>query len=182
MKLTEQRIIEGCKKLKPEFQKELVLRYSGMLMTTSRRYTKDADSAKDVLQEAFIKILKAIPEYEERGTFEAWMKRIVINTALKYFNKSCFKNEVYKLDDLEESAIIPDVYSKLNAEELMATIRELPEGQREVFNLFVIEGYSHREIGVMLDIQESSSRSQLARARTILKKQLSKKEKIRIRI
>ena len=182
LKPTEKRIIEGCRKLKPPFQKELVLRYSGMLMTVSRRYTSDTESAKDILQEALIKILKSIPEYEERGSFEAWMKRIVINTALKYFNKSCFKNEVYKLDDMNETAVVPDIYAKLDAEELIKLINQLPEGFREVFNLNVIEGYSHKEIGEMLGIRESTSRSQLARARAILKKSLLKQDQIRIRI
>jgi RNA polymerase sigma-70 factor (ECF subfamily) len=181
-KSREQNIIDGCKKGKPEFQKELVLRYSGLLLTICRRYSQDTDSAKDVLQEALIKILKSIPNYQERGSFEAWMKRITINTALKYFDKSSFKNEVYVLEDLNDENVVPDIYSKLGAEELMALIDNLPNGFREVFNLFAIEGFSHKEIGTMLGITESTSRSQLTRARSLLKKQLSIREKIRIRI
>lgn len=179
---TEQHIVEGCKKGKPEFQKELVMRYSGLLMTVCRRYCNDGESAKDILQEALIKILKALPKYQERGTFEAWMKRITINTALKYFDKSSFKNEVYILEDQNEKNVLPDVYSQLGAEELMALINNLPHGFREVFNLFAIEGFSHKEIGELLDISESTSRSQLTRARSLLKKQLTVHEKIRVRI
>jgi len=179
---TERNIIEGCKKQKPEFQKELVLRYSGILMTVCRRYSKDRETAKDILQESLIKIIKSIPNYEERGTFEAWMKRITINTALKYFDKNSFRNEVFILEDLDEQNVIPDIYAQLGAEELMELIDKLPNGFREVFNLFAIEGFSHKEIGELLNITESTSRSQLTRARSLLKKQLTIREKIRIRI
>lgn len=181
-KSTEQNIIEGCKKQKPEFQKELVLRYSGLLMTVCRRYSRDDETAKDILQESLIKIIKSISKYEERGTFEAWMKRITINTSLKYFDKSSFKNEVFVLEDLDEKDVVPDVYAQLGVEELMDLIDKLPNGFREVFNLFAIEGYSHKEIGELLNITESTSRSQLTRARSLLKKQLTIREKIRIRI
>lgn len=181
-KSTEQYIIEGCKKLKPEFQRELVIRYSGLLMTVCRRYSRDAETAKDVLQESLIKILRSISNYEERGSFEAWMKRVTINTALKYFDKNSFKNEVYVLEDLDEKDVFPDVYAQMGAEELMEMINDLPNGFREVFNLFAIEGYNHKEIGELLGISESTSRSQLTRARSLLKKQLTVREKIRIRI
>ena len=179
---TEQHIIDGCKKGKPDFQKELVLKYSGLLMTVCRRYSRDAEFAKDILQEALIKILKSISNYEEKGSFEAWMKRITINTALKYFDKSSFKNEVFILEDLNDKNVVPDIYSQLGAEELMTLIDNLPNGFREVFNLFAIEGYSHKEIGELLGVTESTSRSQLTRARSLLKKQLTVQEKIRIRI
>lgn len=151
-------------------------------MTVCKRYSRDAESAKDILQESLIKILKSIATYEERGSFEAWMKRITINTALKYFDRSSFKNEVFVLEDVNDKDVLPNVYSKLGAEELMDLIEKLPNGFREVFNLFAIEGYSHKEIGKMLGITESTSRSQLTRARKLLKKQLTIREKIRIRI
>ena len=179
---TEQIIIEGCKRQKPEFQKELVLKYSGMLMTVCRRYSRDASSAKDLLQESLIKIIRSISKYEERGSFEAWMKRITINTALKYFDKSSFKNEVFVLEDLNGENVVPEIYAQLGAEELMELIDSLPNGFKEVFNLYAIEGYSHKEIGELLGITESTSRSQLTRARSLLKKQLTIREKIRIRI
>ena len=181
-KSTEKNIIEGCKKQQAEFQKELVLRYSGLLMTVSRRYSRDAESAKDILQEALIRIIKSIPNYTEQGSFEAWMKRITINTALKYFDKSSFKNEVFILEDINDRNVLPEVYAQFEAEELMALIDKLPNGFREVFNLHAIEGFSHKEIGGIMGITESTSRSQLTRARSLLKKQLTIREKIRIRI
>lgn len=132
--------------------------------------------AEDILQDALINILRHIIHYEERGSFEAWMKRIVINTALKSFKKSSFKNEVMELDQVPIKPIDPEVYSKMGAEELMALINQLPHGFREVFNLYSIEGYSHKEITELLGISESTSRSQLTRARALLRRQLAARE------
>jgi RNA polymerase sigma factor (sigma-70 family) len=179
---TQQEIIRGCKKQDPFYQKALVVQYSGLLMAVGRRYTRDAEAAKDILQEGLIKILRALPSYEEQGNFDAWMKRIVINTALKAFDKSSFKNELYTIDDLPETAVDPGVYSNMAADELIAVINQLPETYKTIFNLHAIEGYSHREISEMIGIEESTSRSQLTRARGMLKKYLYKNEKIRVRI
>lgn len=134
------------------------------------------------MQEALIKIIKAVPNYKEQGSFEAWAKRIVINTALKFFDKSSFRNELYTIDDQPEKSVSPDAYSNMAADELMAVINKLPENYRTIFNLHAIEGFSHREISEAMGIEESTSRSQLTRARGMLKKYLSKNEKIRLRI
>lgn len=181
-KYSQQEIINGCRKQDPRFQKALVVQYSGLLLAVSHRYVRDTESAKDVLQEALVKILRAIPDYKEQGNFEAWIKRIVVNTALKFFDKSSFKNELYTIDDLPEKSVNPDVYSNMAAEELILLINKLPEAYRTIFNLHAIEGFSHREISKMVGIEESTSRSQLTRARGMLKKYLSKHEKIRLRI
>ncbi|MEM9918399.1 MAG: RNA polymerase sigma factor [Bacteroidota bacterium] len=173
-------LIDKCQQKDPHYQKELVVRYSPMLLTVSRRYSKDEATARDILQDSLIKILRAIGTYQHTGSFEAWMRRITINTALQSFDKKCFKNEVYGMEQMPERAIVPDVYSQLGAEELMALINQLPEGYRQVFNLSVVEGYSHKEIGELLDIGESTSRSQLQRARKLLQQQLLKREKIRV--
>ncbi len=181
-RLTEQEIIAGCKQMDSKCQKVLVLQYSGLLMATSRRHVKDYASAEDVLQEAFIKILRAFPKYESRGSLEGWMKKIVVNTALSYFDKACFKRESYGYDALPQQSAAPDVHPKLAAEELIKIINQLPEGFRLVFNLYAVEGYSHREIAESLGIQESTSRSQLTRARQLLVKYLSKRDKKKLRI
>ncbi len=170
--MDEKTIIVGCKKGIAKYQKALVLKYSGMLMTVARRYSYDKSYAKDILQEAFVKIFKSLDRYEEQGAFEAWMRRIVIHTALKYFDKSSFKKEHHGLENYELSQDVPKVFLKFNEEEIMNYINQLPDGYKQVFNLFVIEGYSHKEIGEILNIGESTSRSQLARARKILQNQL----------
>lgn len=144
---------------------------------------KDRVTAKDVLQEALIRILKAIPQYRQSGSFEGWMKKIVINTALSYFDKSCFKKETSREPALlPQSTVAPEVYQQLAVEELMHIINQLPEHYRMVFNLVAIEGYSHREVAQLLNIQESTSRSHLARARKQLLQLLNCQGQKKIRI
>lgn len=180
IKPTENKIIAGCQAQDPLLQKELVLRYSGMLLTVSRRYTRDFSLAKDVLQEGLIKILKAIPNFQPTGSFEGWMKKIIINTALQKQTKKSYHSELNGFDQLPEKEIAPEVYRHYDAEELLNLIHQLPDGFREIFNLFAIEGFSHAEIGKLLNISESTSRSQLSRARKLLQKQLTQQEKISI--
>jgi RNA polymerase sigma factor (sigma-70 family) len=179
---TQQEIIAGCIKQDPRFQRALVEQYSDVLMGVSQRYTKDYASAKDILQEGLVKILNSFPSYEEQGFFMAWMKRIVIRTALNYFDKGCFKNELYTIDNQPEKSVDPSVYSHLATDELLQLINTLPEAYGTVFNLRVIEGYSHREIADLLGIEESTSRSKLARGREMLRKLLITSEERRIRI
>ena len=181
-KYTPQEIIRGCIKQDPRFQKALVVQYSGLLMAVSRRYSKDQSSSKDVLQEALIQILNSISSYEEKGSFEGWMKRIVINIAIKYFRNKSFKNELYTIEDHPENMVEPSAYSSMAVAELMEIIDRLPDSYRTIFNLYAIEGFTHKEIGEMLEITESTSRSQLARARASLKKILIKEGKIKLRI
>ncbi len=179
--LTEADIIKGCQKGDARAQKELVVRYSPLLMTVSRRYSKDNELAKDILQETLIKVFKNIHKYKPTGSFVGWMRRILINTALQTFDKSCFKREISGLGELNlQPSMPPDVYDHLGEEELLALIDQLPEGFKQVFNLYVIEGMSHKEIAEMLGVTESTSRSQLVRARNSLRKMLTKREKIRV--
>ena len=178
--LTERDIIKGCQRGIPEYQKALVMRYSPMLLTVGRRYSRDYDSAKDILQESFIKIFRALPNYRETGSFQAWMRRIVINTALQLIDKSSYKNELPGLEMVDDPLLEPDAYSHLGAEELMKLIDGLPDGFREVFNLFVIDGFNHKEIAEQLEISESTSRSRLTRARKLLRKQFRFNEIIRV--
>ena len=151
-------------------------------MAVSRRYSKDTSSAKDILQEALIHILNSITKYHEKGSFEGWMKRIVINIALKYFRNKSYKNELYTIEDHPENSVEPSAYANMATAELMEIINRLPESYRTIFNLYAIEGFSHKEIGKMLNITESTSRSQLTRARASIKKTLIKEGKIKLRI
>jgi RNA polymerase sigma factor (sigma-70 family) len=129
--------------------------------------------AEDVLQDAFIKIFRNLEKFEGKGSFEGWMRRIVVNTALKNYNKSSFKKERIGLEDYQEASMDPDVISSLYKEELLKVIEELPNGYRVVFNLYVIEGFSHREIAQELKIQESTYRSQLVKARKMLQSKIT---------
>jgi len=151
-----------------------------MLFTVARRYGRDRHAAEDVLQDALLKIFRAIPKYEQTGSFEAWMRRIVVTTALQALDKNWIQRENGNMDFIVEPVAPPDVYSQLGAEELLQLIARLPEGFRQIFNLHIIEQYPHTEIAVMLGITESTSRSQLTRARRLLQSMIAEREKIKI--
>ena len=179
-KLKENKIIIGCQAQDPFFQKELVLCYAPVLLTVARRYCWDRAGAKDILQDSFLKILRAMPTYRPSGSFVGWMKKIVINTALHRKTGKRYELEKPGLDLALELPTAPEIYSQLGAEELMKIIETLPDGFRTIFNLYAIEGYSHQEIGELLNITASTSRSQLSRARKLLQDQLNRHHKISI--
>ncbi|HMQ60052.1 MAG TPA: sigma-70 family RNA polymerase sigma factor [Flavilitoribacter sp.] len=178
--MTEQDIITGCQEGVPRCQRELVDRYAPMLLTVARRYARDQATAQDILQDALLRIFQAIPRYQPFGSFEAWMRRIVATSALQYLNKKWMRKEFNNLDNNDEPLEMPDIYGRLGAEDLLELIARLPEGYRQVFNLSVMEQYTHAEIAGMLGISESSSRSQLVRARRQLQTMIANREKIRI--
>lgn len=171
--MSEQEIIKGSIKGDPKCQRLLVVNYSSMLLTVSRRYTPINTDAEDVLQDAYIKILGAIKQFDNnKGTLESWMRKIVINTALKRLNKKCFTHE-RTVERFEERQLSPAIYSQLQAEDVMTIINTLPDGYRQVFNLSVVEGYSHKEIAALLNIEEATSRSNLSKAKKKLRTKMS---------
>ena len=175
--MSVQEIIAGCINNDAQCQRLLVVNYSTMLLTVSRRYTPVSADAEDVLQDAYIKIFAAIKQFDpKKGKLEIWMRKIVINTALKRLNKKCFTHEktVERFDEIQLS---PAVYDHLQAEDVMRLINTLPDGYRQVFNLAVVEGYAHKEIAVLLNIEESTSRSNLSKAKQHLRKKLKNQEK-----
>lgn len=167
-----EQLIDGCKKKNPKYEKELVRSYSSLLLTVSRRYMPSGMDAEDILQDSFIKIFDCIHQFDaSRGSLEAWMRKIVINTALRRLSKASMKKELY-VQEFPERIVPPSVYEHLGAEDIMKLIKELPDGQRYVFNLYSIEGYSHKEIAEILGITEVNSRAKYSRARNMLKKKL----------
>ncbi|MCB0704552.1 MAG: sigma-70 family RNA polymerase sigma factor [Saprospiraceae bacterium] len=171
--MTERDLIIGCQQGEASAERLLVDRFAPMLLTVARRYVPDEPTAEDVLQEAYIRIFNAIKSYDpDRGALEAWMRKIVINSALQRFRKRAYKYEVPGLEQVVEPELNPDVFSHLGAEELLKLIAALPDLYRLVFNLYVIEGYEHSEIGKMLNIATASSRSRLQRARKMLQEQI----------
>lgn len=166
-------IISGCKKQQAEYQKALVFRYSELLYAVCYRYLGDRNKAQDVLQESFIKIFKAINNFDpNKGKFEGWIRKITVNESLKYMDRD--KLKTITIDDLHKNQleVSADAIHQLSTDELLEIVSKLPEGYRQVFNLSVIEGYKHREIAEMLGIREVSSRSNLSRAKAILREQL----------
>jgi len=169
--MNETQLIEGCKQHNPKAQKALYDTYARKMMSVCLRYGSNRETAEDLLQEGFIKVFSAIGSFEGSGSFEGWMRRIFVNTALEYLRKNDILKESVEIDNTE---VLQEVdYSaieRISADELMELIAELPPGFRTVFNMFAIEGYSHREIAETLNINESTSRSQYTRAKRLLQK------------
>ena len=142
------------------------------------RYSRHRLEAEDILQDGFVKAFRKLDQFSFEGSFEYWLRRIMINTALKNCKKSFYQKEMLTDDVMPyDQGIEPDVYDNLGTEDLMKMITELPDGYRLVFNMYAIEGFSHKEIGEALGIQESTSRSQLVKARRILQEKINKRIK-----
>jgi RNA polymerase sigma-70 factor (ECF subfamily) len=178
--VSELDLIQGCLSENRQCQAEIFQRYAGKMLTVCLRFARHRMEAEDMLQDAFIRIFDNISQYQHKGSFEGWMRRIVINTALKKYNQKSFKNEYIGIEEGYDQMLAPSVYDDLHEEELLNLIARLPDGYRVVFNLYAIEGYSHREIANMLGIEESTSRTQLLKARRILQEQILKMQKIAV--
>jgi RNA polymerase sigma factor (sigma-70 family) len=167
-------IINGCQKEDAAMQRALFRQYAPLMMTVCRRYARHQAEAEDMLQEAFIKVFRNIDRYDPaKGAFNPWIRRIVVNTAIQYWRKE--RRNIW----VQPDADLPDIpedeapFHLLSEEEILQLIAQLPEGFRMVFNLYALDGYSHAEVAQALGITESSSRSQLTRARRWLKNAIS---------
>ena len=156
-------------------QELLYRRYSPRLYAVCLQYSGNTDEARDVLQEGFIKIFENLAAFSHEGSFEGWMRRIIVNTALERYRSKYYLNRIDDIDDMSEPMADPENndFAGLEAYDLLNIIMELPPKYRMVFNLYAIEGYSHREIGGMLNISEGTSKSNLSRARDILQKKVT---------
>lgn len=171
--MTEEEMIAGSLKQDEKAQKALYDSFSGKMMGVALRYCTNMEEAEDVLQDGFIKVFSKLDSYNREGVFEGWIRRIVVNTALDYIRKS--KNERFHLDVTEVDYLLADqtvIIEGLAAEDLLKVIQELPVGYKTVFNLFAIEGYTHKEIAEELGVTVNTSKSQYSRARTFLQKKL----------
>jgi RNA polymerase sigma factor (sigma-70 family) len=169
----ERDFIEACVAKERWAQKQLYVENYSVLMGVCLRYSSSQDDAMDILHESFIKILNNIHRYQPGTSLIAWMRRIVVNTAIDYYRMQTRR----RTDDLETAYDIqthdPDALSKLTVQEIIKCIQQLSPAYRSVFNLYVIEGYSHKEVADLLDITESTSRSNLVKARVKLKELLT---------
>ena len=172
-------IIIGCKKQQAAAQRRLFAHFAPVMMTTARRYATDWAEAEDILQEAFVKIFRSFEQFDpERGALEAWVRRIVVNTAIQHWHRWRKDRATLSDDILATQPATSDPDGPMTEEEILAYIAALPPGFRMVFNLYAIEGYAHAEIAKMLGITESASRSQLARARQQLQRVMLSLEKL----
>ncbi|MFP3861065.1 MAG: RNA polymerase sigma factor [Bacteroidales bacterium] len=174
-------IVKACKKGDKKSQKLLYDIFSPRLYGLCLRYSSDEHEAKDLLQEGFIKIFSKLNQYKNQGSLEGWMKRIVINTAMENFRKS--NNLILRHSDihLENTHVkYEHVLEELNSKDLLRMIQSLSPQYRAVFNLYAIEGYNHQEIAHKLNISEGTSKSNLSRAREMLKKKINKDINIKL--
>ena len=178
--MKEDKIISGCKKNKVDAQKALVDQFAPLLFTLCKRYLSNDADAYDALQEALISIFKNIGTYQNTGSFKAWMSKIAVNASLKSLRKRGRLNEIGIENESLNNTAPPLILDQMYYEDLLFEIRQLPAIYRAVFNLHVIDGYSHSDIANMLNIQESSSRTRLARAKKILRGKIKKNDWIAI--
>lgn len=181
--MTDIELIRGCIKDDALCQKSLFNRYASTLLGVCMRYARNKEDAEDILQDAFIKIFKKISQFKGDGSFEGWMRRVVVNTALKKYTVSRYSKE-FSVDEVKDSHL-PDSndvppFNHLTEKDLLLLIHNLPDGYRIIFNLYVIEGFQHDEIANMLGIQPGTSRSQLVKARQMLQREIIHMQKIAV--
>ncbi|MCF6295186.1 MAG: RNA polymerase sigma factor [Flavobacteriaceae bacterium] len=166
-------LIQKCKKNDTKAQSELYKLFSGKLFALCLKYSKNLVEAEDNLQDAFVTIFEKMSQYNYKGSFEGWLKRIAINTALqRYRSKGVFS--IVNENSIEDASIEIEDNDAVDIDFLLLSIQELPDRYRLVFNLYALDGYSHKEIAKMLDITTGTTKSNLARARMILKDKIEK--------
>ena len=172
----ENTLIQACIEKDGKAQREIYERYAPKMYPLCLRYVQGASEAEDVLVTGFMKVFDKIHTYSGQGSLGAWIRRVIINEALGYLRKN---KTMYLEVDIEAADRQPDLQfaqDHLQTEDLMQMVGELPMGYRTVFNLYAIEGYSHKEISEKLGISENTSKSQLSRARSLLQQKLVKSE------
>ncbi len=168
-------LLEGCRKGDRQAQESLYRALAPKMMGICLRYATDRADAEDILQTGFIRMFQKLVDFRMEGSFEGWVRRIMVNTAIEAYRKNLRTLTAVSLDELNEEVSQAD-WNGLELQDLLKMIQELPNGYRMVFNLYAIEGYSHKEIADELGISESGSKSQLSRARALLKEKIKELE------
>ena len=177
-KSEEEHLVEKCRNQDPQAQKTVYDKYASKMLGICYRYIRDGDQAEDVMIGGFVKVFNRIQQFQADGSFEGWIRRIMVNEALTFIRRN--KN-MYLEVDIEAADKEPDytaLDTALEEKDLLKFVHDLPTGYRTVFNMYAIEGYSHKEIAKQLGISENTSKSQLSRARVLLQKQLLKAEEL----
>ncbi len=172
---TLDQLIRGCIRQRERAQRALYERFAPTMYTVCLRYVRDTNDAQDVLLRAFTKVFDKIRQYDETGSFEGWVRRIMVNEALMFLRKH---RNMHVAVDIEQAASVssPPVH-QLEADDLLHLVQQLPLGFRTVFNLYCIEGYSHQEIAQQLGISAGTSKSQLSRAKSLLRQWIGQQDR-----
>jgi RNA polymerase sigma factor (sigma-70 family) len=183
--ITESDLIHGCIEGNRRMQEELYRRFSAGMYAVCLRYAATSDEAQDILQEGFIKIFKKLDTFRGEGSFEGWIRRIFVNTAIEHFRRKKYLQPVTEREENTLEGNYLSVLDELAERDIMELIQQLSPGYRTVFNMYVVEGYTHKEIGDLMGISEGTSKSQLSRAKVILqemvKQHLEEKRNARIK-
>lgn len=174
--ITEEELIKACKKCDHKAQRELYQKYCDRMLGLCARYVRDYYEAEDIMIKGFVKAFTKLDQYGGEGSFEGWLRKIMVNEALGYLRKHKNLLMAVELEKAEKEPNYQTIQDNLEAADLLEMINELPDGYRAVFNLYAIEGYSHKEIAELLGISENTSKSQLSRARQYLQKNLLTQE------
>ena len=167
-------LVAGCIKGDRKSQEEFYKRFYGKMMAVCYRYSNDADDAADLLHDGFIKVFKNLPKYNFEGSLEGWVRRIMVNTSIDFYRKQKHSFTISEQEtgdvqfQIEDDS--PDVYSEMSQQDMMDAVQKLSPAYRAVFNMYVIEGYSHKDIAKELGISEGTSKSNLAKAKMNLQK------------
>jgi len=171
-------IIEGCVKGDSKSQQIVYQKFYGKMLGACMRYSKDREEARDILQDGFLKVFTNIRSYTGTGSFEGWIRKVIINTALDYIRKNKQLIQYANSDYVEENAEEiqeeeSNEHQNISTEEIMKAVQQLPTAYRTVFNMFVVDGFSHQEIANELGINIGTSKSNLSKAKVHLKKTLA---------
>lgn len=175
--MTESELVKGCIEESRQHQKVLWERYARKLLAVAIRYCQAREDAEDVLMESFVKIYDNLHRFNGDSSLETWMRRIVINNSINKLRSHKMTSDVEAINPI---GAVDKGFDQMNVKELMSLLDKLPKGYRNVFNLYAIEGYSHKEIAETLGIDEGTSRSQLNKARKALQEMITVREKINL--
>lgn len=167
-------LINGCLRNDRHSQELLYRKYAGKMYGICLSYTGDREEAQDILQEGFVKVFRNIKSYSSQGSFEGWIRKIIVNTAIDYLRGRKQGDEFIEMENIYDHTDYHNVLDDLALSDILDQIKNLPRGARMVFNLYAVEGYSHKEIARILNINEGTSKSQFNRARSILTDLLEK--------
>ena len=174
LEVSEEELVKGCLAGTPAYQRALYKRYAGKMLTVCLRYVNRREEAEDILQEGFITIFEKLTQFKMQGSFEGWVRRIMVHKAIEHYRRNTKVYPVLDIDDVEDRFVSnEDIVSNISSKELLAMIQELPPMYKMVFNLYAFEGMTHREIGESLGIAEGTSKSNLSDARNLLKKKVA---------
>lgn len=182
--ISEQKLIESCISGKRRAHGMLYNKYAATMLGICMRFCRNREDAQDVLQEGFIKVFTRLPQFRKEGSLEGWIRRIMVNTAINYYHSQLRHTTSMSLEEISDNEVISGQEEEgtflpkeqtIPVQSLMEIIQQLPDGYRMVFNLYVMEGYSHKEIAEILQISENTSKSQLFKARKYLIRQIQEK-------